>query len=69
MAGESERLFVMFMGWALAWYGVHRRHMAGAVTALSGLSLVMGALILPESVCSEAHAQEASKEARKNHFG
>ena len=50
MAAESERLFAMFMGWVLVWYGVRRRDLTGTVTAMAGLGLSIGALTILESV-------------------
>jgi len=43
---EELRLFAMFIGWAMALYGVQRRSWRGTFIAMTGLALADGAMTL-----------------------
>jgi uncharacterized membrane protein len=45
----NTRLFAMFAGFAISWYGVRRRDLPGTLAAMSGMGLVMAALSVGES--------------------
>jgi hypothetical protein len=47
---QSEaRLFTMFAGWIIAFYGVRRRSWPGTIIAMLGLGLAQGAMTIGES--------------------
>jgi hypothetical protein len=45
----NTRLFAMFAGCAISWYGVSRRDWPGTLTAVSGIGLVMAAITVGQS--------------------
>jgi hypothetical protein len=44
ITGPDAYLLTMFIGWTMAWYGVHRRNFKGTLVALGGLGLSLCAL-------------------------
>ena len=46
---SRARLFAMFAGWLIAFYGIRRRDVPGSMTALAGLGLAMGAMLVGKS--------------------
>ena len=45
----AKRLFTMFLGWTIAFYGIRRRDLPGTIMALSGLGLAYSAMTLGEA--------------------
>ena len=43
---SEARLFAMFVGWLIAFYGVRRRNLPGTIIAMAGLGLADGAMII-----------------------
>ena len=41
---NGARLFAMFAGWIVAFYGVRRRSWPGTIVAMAGLGLTEGAM-------------------------
>lgn len=48
MSSSEARLFAMFVGWVIAFYGVQRRDWPGTITAMAGLGLAAGAMTISE---------------------
>jgi hypothetical protein len=48
MMKSEARLFTMFAGWIVAFYGIKRRSWPGTVMAMFGLGLAEGAMTLGE---------------------
>ena len=48
MSLPETRLFTMFAGWIIAFYGVRRRDWRGSVIAMAGLGLAEGAVTVGE---------------------
>jgi hypothetical protein len=48
MNSSDTRLLAMVAGWALGLYGVRRRDWVGAITALAGFGLALGAMTVGE---------------------
>jgi hypothetical protein len=48
MKSGEARLFAMFAGWIMAFYGVHRRDWPGTITVMIGLGLAGGAMTIGE---------------------
>ena len=46
---SEARVFAMFVGWLMAFYGVHRRDWPGTITAMAGLGLAAGAMTVSGS--------------------
>ena len=46
MIKSEARLFAMFAGWLLAFYGVRQRSWRGTMTAIAGLGLSRGAMTI-----------------------
>jgi hypothetical protein len=46
---REARLFTMFAGWMMAFYGVRRRSWPGTVIAMTGVALADGAMIIGRS--------------------
>ena len=46
MSLSEARLFAMFAGWIMAFYGVRRRNWPGPLIAMAGLGLAEGAMII-----------------------
>jgi hypothetical protein len=46
---SEMRLFAMFAGWMMAFYGVRRRSWTGTIIALAGIGLADGAIVTGES--------------------
>jgi hypothetical protein len=44
----EARLFTMFAGWIIAFYGVRRRDWPGTIIAMTGLGFAEGAMIIGE---------------------
>ena len=42
----ETRLLAMFVGWAMAFYGVRRRDWRGTMTAMAGLGIAGGAMTI-----------------------
>ena len=40
----AKRLFTMFVGWTIAFYGIRRRDLPGTIMAISGLGLAQIAM-------------------------
>lgn len=45
----ATRLFTVFLGWMIAFYGIRRRDWPGTFIALSGLGLAHGAMTFGEA--------------------
>jgi hypothetical protein len=48
MMNSEARLFTMFAGWIMAFYGIKRRSWPGTVIAMLGLGLAEGAMTIGE---------------------
>jgi hypothetical protein len=48
MMKSEARLFTMFAGWIMAFYGIKRRSWPGTVIAMLGLGLAEGAMTIGE---------------------
>jgi uncharacterized membrane protein len=48
MMQSDARLFTMFAGWIIAFYGVKRRSWRGTIIAMLGLGLAEGAMTIGE---------------------
>ena len=46
MSLSEARLFAMFVGWIMAFYGVRRRNWPGTIIAIAGLGLAEGAMTI-----------------------
>jgi hypothetical protein len=48
MMQSEARLFTMFAGWIIAFYGVRRRSWPGTIIAIIGLGLAEGAMTIED---------------------
>ena len=56
-----KRLLTMFAGWVIAFYGVRRRDVQGSITAMAGLGLAMGAMLVGRVPRTPTGARAASR--------
>jgi hypothetical protein len=66
---SEARLFTMFAGWIIAFYGVQRRSWPGTIIALFGLALADGAMTiatvaLPNDVGQYTKGAQQTQEAQ-----